>query len=227
MPTSYNGWRASKDPGAIDIDPGFTAAGRTFPGGVKRGPVSVVLRYVVEQFDKRVEEVDLDDPGDEWGYTYKPSANSPNLLSCHSSGTAVDINATRHPNGTHPSKTFTPTQISEIRAILAEVDGVVRWLGDATGTPDPMHFEIRGDAVEVARVAGRILNGTPAQPQPTEDFLMTLTDAEQKEVLAAVRQSAWPANTPANEQHRLWNLVLWTLSEVKSLRAEVAALKDT
>lgn len=172
MVASYNGWTASKNAAAIDIDPEFTAAGRKFPGGVKRGPVSVVLRYVVEQFDKRVEEVDRYAPGDEWGWFFKPSANSPKLISCHSSGTAVDINATAHPNGTPPEKTFTAEQITEIRKIVAECEGVVRWLGDARH-PDPMHFEISGDEQAVARVAGRLLSGekptpTPA-PTPPED----------------------------------------------------------
>lgn len=165
MPDSYNGWPASKDPKAIDIDQAFTAAGRKFPGGVKRGPVSVVFRYLIEQFDKRVEEVDLYDAGDEWGWHYKPSANSPSKLSCHSSGTALDVNATRHPNRTPASRTFTAGQIREIKAILAELGGVVRWLGEAR-TPDPMHFEIAGTPAEVARVAGRILSGSH-EPAPT------------------------------------------------------------
>ena len=167
MVSSYNGWTASRDPDELDIDDDFTAAGRKFPGGVKRGPVSVVLRHVVEQFDKRVEEVDRYDPGDEWGYVYKQSANSANLVSCHSSGTAVDINATAHPNGTPAAKTFTADQIKAIKAILAELDGVVRWLGEAR-TPDPMHFEIAGDEQDVARVAGRLL-AAEVQPLPEED----------------------------------------------------------
>ncbi len=167
MAQSYNGWQASRDPASIDVDKDFTAAGRKFPGGVKRGPVSVVLRYVIEQFDKRVEEVDLYAPGDEWGYFYKPSANSPNLLSCHSSGTAVDVNATRHPNGRRG--TFTEEQVDTIHEILAEVDGVVRWLGDAR-TADEMHFEIKGTADEVARVAGRLLQPVPDEPIQEDDM---------------------------------------------------------
>lgn len=167
MATSYNGWTASREPAVIDIDKDFTAAGRKFPGGVKRGPVSVVLKHVIEQFNARVEPVDLYDPGDEWGYVYKPSANSPKLLSCHSSGTAVDINATRHPNGKRG--TFTQKQVDTIRAILREVDGVVRWLGDTSGTPDEMHFEIRGTETDVARVAGRLLQPIPDEP-PEDDM---------------------------------------------------------
>lgn len=169
MVASYNGWTASRDPAAIDIDRGFTAAGRKFPGGVKRGAVSAVLRYVIEEFDRRVEPVDLYDPGDEWGYHYKASANSPSLISNHSSGTAVDINATRHPNGTPAAKTFTPKQIATIKQILAEVDGVVRWLGEAK-TPDPMHFEVCGTEAAVARVAAR-LAATPAVDDPEEDVM--------------------------------------------------------
>lgn len=168
MATSYNGWPAAKNAGAIDIDAEFTAAGRRFPGGVKRGPVSVVFRYLIEQFDRRVEEVDLYDPGDEWGYYYKPSANSPNLISCHSSGTAVDINATRHPNGKRG--TFTTGQVTAIRQILAELDDVVFWGGDFKTTPDEMHFEIRADEQTVARVAGRLLTDpAPPLPPPTEE----------------------------------------------------------
>jgi hypothetical protein len=177
MASSYNGWEASKDPAAIDIDRDFTAAGRKFPGGVKRGPVSVVLRYLIEQFDKRVEEVDLYDPGDEWGYVYKPSANSPSKLSCHSSGTAVDINATRHPN--RKRGTFTAAQVDAIHTILDELDGVVRWLGDTSGTPDEMHFEIKGTAAEVARVAGRILQPLLEKPAPIEEDDMTPDQAKQ------------------------------------------------
>ena len=37
MASSYNGWEASKSPDSIDVDKAFTAAGRRFPGGVKRG----------------------------------------------------------------------------------------------------------------------------------------------------------------------------------------------
>jgi hypothetical protein len=162
MVTSYNGWPASRSAASIDVDKDFTAAGRKFPGGVKRGPVSVIFRYLVEQFDSRVEAVDLYDPGDEWGWTYRENRNA-NNLSCHSSGTAIDLNATHHPNGRR--NTFKPEQVAAIHQILAELSGVVRWGGDFTGTPDEMHFEIVGTAAEVARVAGRLLQPTPDEPQ--------------------------------------------------------------
>jgi hypothetical protein len=91
---------------------------------------------------------------DDWGYAYRANVNNPNTLSCHASGTAIDYNATRHPNGRRG--TFTLTQVAEIRRILAEVDGVVRWGGAFVGTPDEMHFEVIKGAGDVARVAARL-----------------------------------------------------------------------
>lgn len=169
MPTSYNGWPASRTPTAIAVDPGFTAAGRTFPGGVRSGDVATVFAYLIEQFDKRVEPVALYQPGDEWGYHYKPSANAAHLLSCHSSGTAVDVNATRHPN--RKRGTFTAAQVVAIRQILAECSGVVRWLGDTPGTPDEMHFEIIGNAAKVKAAADKLRTGRPPAHKAPEDYM--------------------------------------------------------
>ncbi len=153
--TSYNGWPANSNPAAIDINRAWEPIpGHRFPGGIKSGDVETIFTYLVVNLDARVEPIDLYLPGDEWGYHYKQSANSPKLISCHSSGTAIDYNATRHPNGRR--NTWTPVQVLEIRKILAELDGVVRWLGDATGTPDEMHFEIRGTPADVARVAAQL-----------------------------------------------------------------------
>lgn len=164
MPTSYNGWPASKNPKAIDINPNWAPLGHRFPGGVKSGDVEAVFTYLVEQLHARVEPIDRDAVKDEWGWFFKPSANSPKLISCHSSGTAIDWNATRHPNGKHG--TFTPAQVAEIRKIQAELSGVVRWLGDATGTPDEMHFEIKGTPAQAAAAAARLRAPAPSTPVP-------------------------------------------------------------
>lgn len=182
--TSYNGWTASKDPKAIKVDAAFSVQGHKFPGGVKAGDVATVLGYVVEQLDARVEPIDRDAVKDEWGYHYKLSANSPSLLSCHSSATAIDFNATRHPNGKR--HTFTAEQVGEIRRILGEVDNVVRWLGDANRVPDEMHFEIRGTPAQVAVVAAR-LRKQPAPPTPAptpEDDMFGPTDRTQLDAAA-------------------------------------------
>lgn len=155
MALSYNGWPASSNPDAIGINTAWEPiAGHRFPGGVKSGDVETVLTYFVRQLDARVEPIDRDAVKDEWGYAYRFSVNSPDKLSCHSSGTAFDYNATRHPNGMRG--TWGAAKVAKIREIQAEVLGVVRWLGDATRVPDEMHFEIQGTAAEVAAVAARL-----------------------------------------------------------------------
>jgi hypothetical protein len=168
MVTSYNGWLASKNPADFGGLEALVVDGESFAPGVRAGDVHDVFEYLATQMDLRVEPIYA--PGwhtaDEWGYYYKPSANSPSLLSCHSSGTAIDYNATRHPNGKRG--TYTAAQVATIRQILAELEGIVYWGGDAwgNGTPDEMHFEIKTgvSAAAVARVAAKIrANGGPAR----------------------------------------------------------------
>lgn len=155
---SYNGWSASVDASAIGIVP-LTVAGISFPGGVRGGDVHTVLRHVAEQFHRRVEP--LASPGC-WGWSYRQNRNAANL-SCHSSGTAIDCNAPKHPNGVEAVKTFSDGQIKAVHAILSEIPElaeVVHWGGDWHApalTPDPMHFEIHDhDTAKLARVADRI-----------------------------------------------------------------------
>jgi hypothetical protein len=159
--TSYNGWPASTDPAAIGIThldmPGRPNA---FPPGVKGGDVATVLGYVALQLHKRVEPM-----GDGcWGYSYRKNRNA-NNLSCHASGTAIDYNAPKHPNGKHG--TWTAAQAAEVRRILAECGGVVKWGEDFHGTVDGMHFEIHGTPAQVAAVAVRLRDthaATPTKP---------------------------------------------------------------
>jgi hypothetical protein len=160
MPTSYNGWPASPDPASIDVDP-FSVAGVDFPGGVRRGDVATMLGHVVLEFHQRVEPLRT---GQCFGHAYRADRNDPSKLSCHGSGTAVDTNSVKHPNGAEAARTFTAAQIAEIHTILAEIPElaeVVHWGGDwhyADGlTPDGMHWEIHNhDLAKLARVADHI-----------------------------------------------------------------------
>jgi hypothetical protein len=157
---SQNGWNAGT-PGAIGgLDtrpvPGTTVK---LPQGVRKGDVATVLLYVAAQFHRTVEPLRA---GWCWGYHYKTIEGS-RALSNHSSGTAIDLNAPRHPIGR--ANTFTVKQRTAIRVILRYCDGVVRWGGDYTGRKDDMHFEIVGSAADVARVARKI-RGITASPAP-------------------------------------------------------------
>lgn len=173
MTASYNGFKASPNPadfGGLDNSfvPGTSIQLRP---GVRRGDVATVLFYVAAQLDARVEDGDLYEPGDEWGYSYRPSKNSAALLSCHAGGTAFDWNSTRHVNGKRG--TWTAAQVAGIRQILAEVEGTVYWGGDAwgDGTPDEMHFEITtGTTLEkLAEVAAKIRAGLKPPKPPRVD----------------------------------------------------------
>jgi hypothetical protein len=159
--TSQNGWSA----GSSSVVPLSTLSvgAATFPAGVRRGDVHVVLGYVARRFDREVEALVK---GWCWGHSYRVISGSTSL-SNHSSGTAIDLNAPRHPLGR--SGTFSATQRSHIRSILNSCNGVVRWGGDYSGRKDEMHFEINvrpGDP-RLAALAKRIGGGggTPA-PAP-------------------------------------------------------------
>jgi D-alanyl-D-alanine carboxypeptidase len=149
--TSQNGW---------PVNPALTT--RTVPGSSRRmtmaaGPAGDLLNHVAGQLSQRVESFDLKGPpGDELddgGYNDR-SIRGSSTISNHASGTAFDMNSSRHVLGA--AHTFTPAQVTEIHTILNEVDGVVRWGGDYTGRLDEMHFEINGTPTEVSRVWDRI-----------------------------------------------------------------------
>lgn len=176
MPTTDNGWPASP---ALRLRPLVVNGVSFVPGIVDDDAVAAVLGYVVEQYAARVEP--LVSPGC-WGFNYRANANSPTSLSRHSGGIAVDVNAPAHPNGVPTSRTLTAKQIAEVHTILAEVDHVVRWGGDYTGTPDSMHFEINADRAAVARVATRL--------NQEADML---NDADKKFITEAVTKAAHDA----------------------------------
>lgn len=157
---SYNGWVASRTaaglPGGLER---LTVAGELFAPGVRAGDVATVLGYVARQLHARVEPVVRDDwhQADDWGWNYRTNRNA-NNLSSHASGTAIDYNATRHPNDRRG--TFTAAQVREIRVILAEVQNAVRWGGDFTGTKDEMHWEVQVGEATLARVADSLRSRT-------------------------------------------------------------------
>lgn len=139
--TSQNGWPASPNPGKIGVT-SWQVPG-TSVNLQLAGRAAKVLLYVAAQFNKRVERLTPSICG---GYNYRVIAGS-HTISNHGSGTAIDLNWSRHPQGRHG--TFSAAQVSQIRRILAECKGVVRWGGDYSGRPDEMHFEVIADPAVV------------------------------------------------------------------------------
>lgn len=148
MPVSQNGWSAN-DRSLIQT---YTIGdGRQIP--LRKGDAGFLLVELANWFDEFIEDVDqgiLDD----WGYAERPIRDGVEL-SNHASGTAEDLNATRHPLGARG--TFPRAKAAAIRKhLLVKFEGVIRWGGDYVNRADEMHFEIVGTPGEVARVAAKI-----------------------------------------------------------------------
>lgn len=181
---SYNGWPANSDPAAIGV-----VQSLWFPGGVKAGDVTTVFRYLAEQFNARVEPIV---GGWCWGYTYKQNVNDPSSLSCHASGTALDVNAPDHPNGS--GGTFTDSQVGVIYAILDECAGAVSWLQGY----DEMHFEIQVGAADLAAIAATLPTGGGTPPPNTGDWFDMATRQDLDDAIAAaipaIAVAVWQQN---------------------------------
>ena len=212
--TSYNGWPANSDPAAIGV-----AQSLWFPGGVKVGDVTTVMRYVAEQFDARVEPIV---GGWCWGYTYKANVNNPSQLSCHASGTALDVNAPDHPNGS--GGTFTDAQRGQIYAILDEVAGAVSWLEGY----DEMHFEIQVGAADLAAIAASLPAGGGGSgdwfDMATEDDLRRVVNDVLSERLGDIGIAVW--TTDINENGKA-NAMIWQASQMAQSAADQCAVMPT
>jgi len=134
--TSYNGWPVGTPASAIGVQ-NFVVPGTNVTLPIKSGDVATVLTYVAQRFNAEVETLE---GWQCWGYDYRANVNNPSVWSNHASGTAIDLNAVKHPNGARA--TFTAAQIAAVRRILAVCGPVVYWGQDYTGTVDGMHFEI-------------------------------------------------------------------------------------
>lgn len=177
---SQNGWPAN-DINRTGIWP---IPGTDRKVRLEKGDAGYVLTDFAAWFDKHVESVDggiLDD----WGYAERPIRGSSTTLSNHASGTALDLNAPRHPLGARG--TFTPAQAAAIRTKLRDYDGVIRWGGDYRTRADEMHFEIDAPAGHVKAVADRI-----RRPQPAPTRTQKVKRSVKRRAQAAVRRGPLP-----------------------------------
>lgn len=146
---SHNGWTASKDPSEIDIIsvsiPGCSVKVRCTKA------VAPLIAGFCKEFNELIEPIDggqLDD----WGYAFRMVRGSTETLSNHASGTAIDLNATKHPLG--KIGTFPTEKVPMIRA-LAKKYGLA-WGGDYRNRKDEMHFEINLTPAKAAELIGRL-----------------------------------------------------------------------
>ena len=133
--TSYNGWTASKDQAEIGIK-SYAIPGTQLKIRCAEAVAPLIVGFCKE-FNELIEPLDggqLDD----WGYAFRNVRGSTDRLSNHASGTAVDLNATKHILG--KIGTFPAEKVPMIRA-LAKKYGLF-WGGDYKNRADEMHFEI-------------------------------------------------------------------------------------
>jgi hypothetical protein len=233
MAVSQNGWPASPALVVVPISAGgvrVTVAPACAP----------LLEHVMQRFHATVEPL-VD--GWCWGFAYRTVIAS-SSVSNHSSGTAVDLNAPRHPLGA--VGTFTASQVAAIRVLLAECSGLVRWGGDYTTRKDEMHFEVVGTAAQVAawRPPGTATQPTEGDGDMTPEQATQLAEVHwmlgqvkpQTDRITAVQSAVdltqWGVNDPVNGTRALIGQVLANQGAAAAVDADalaeaiVAALDD-
>lgn len=159
MATSQNDWPVFVNaPPPVWVVPDILKL-RVCPGDVAYLFTDLATEFhnTVERVDEKVEEI----PGyDDWGWNNRNVRNSNTTISNHASGTAIDLNATKHPQ--KERGTFTNAQMAQIRRILDRYrdpltgSRVIRWGGDFSTTVDEMHWEINAEPAAITRVANMI-----------------------------------------------------------------------
>jgi D-alanyl-D-alanine carboxypeptidase len=154
---SQNGWAASADRNAIGIHNYLIdGANQHFAMCANAAPV---LGAFLAEFNKLIEPINK--PGavfDDWGYNFELIPNSKDY-SNHCSGTAIDVNATKH-QWKAATSGYTTVQETAIDGLCKKYG--IRWgWRYLHGFKDPMHFEI----IETpAQVAARIIKMKLAMP---------------------------------------------------------------
>jgi hypothetical protein len=184
--TSQNGWTVVEKGGTES----YAVAGSKVKLRLRKGDAAVVLLDVAHWFDQNIE--DIDQGADDWGWSVRKIAGS-SSYSNHASGTAIDLNASKHPQGVATAKNLSKKQIDAVHAQLkARWQGVVRWGGDYTSRPDAMHFEINKGAAAVKAVAASI-----GRPQPAPSTTKAPTTKSPTTARPGTPTTAAPAPTTA------------------------------
>lgn len=158
---SYNSWPTiyRLEDGKKTADYTSTKLEKISIGGysvsVARGSVATIFTYIGTRYGLEVEPIN----SPVWGYEYRKTTGGQSM-SCHASGTAIDINAPLHPWQTSATENMTQAQIDACNRIVDSCEGVVQWLKDF----DPMHWQIVGSYEQAANLAERITNGTVTIP---------------------------------------------------------------
>ena len=140
--TSPNGWPASEDRKALGIE-SFVVPGTKIKLTCAQAVAPLLVNFAKE-FNELIEPIDQGQL-DDWGYAFRMTRGSDKVLSNHSSGTAIDLNALKHPLG--KSNTFNKEQCNIITLLITKYG--LAWGGHYKKRKDEMHFEIKMDKEQV------------------------------------------------------------------------------
>lgn len=163
---SANGWPV----GHKDIV-SHTIEGSGATVALRSGDVATVLLHVARRYHYEIATVKLDQVSQVVGTaTFETN---------YASGTAFAILPNLYPLGIKGN--LFPAELTVLRDILAECDGVVRWGGDFKKSPKESHFQIdvRPDNPKLAVVARKINGWGPSKAAgaPPEAFAKARTAA--------------------------------------------------
>ena len=133
---SQNGWPASKVRAEIGIE-SFSVPGTKIKLACAKAVAPLLVGFAAE-FHELIEPID-EGGLDDWGFAFRDVRGEPGKLSNHSSGTAIDLNATQHPLG--KAGTFPAEKVPMIKALAKKYS--LTWGGsDNWRRKDEMHFEV-------------------------------------------------------------------------------------
>ena len=112
MLTSYNGWPASKDQAEIGIK-SYPVPGTLIKLRCAEKVAPLLVGFAAE-FHNLIEPLDVG-ANDDWGFNFRMVRGTTDKLSNHASGTAIDLNASRHP--LKSINTFEPAKVPMLKAL--------------------------------------------------------------------------------------------------------------
>ena len=145
---SSNGWPASKDRAEIGIK-SYVIEGTSIKLACAEGVAPLLTGFAAE-FHALIEPLD-EGSLDDWGYCFRDVRGMKDNLSNHASGTAIDLNATKHILGR--AGTFPKEKVPMLKALCKKYG--IMW-GGKWKRPDEMHFEIKVKPKKAAKLIKKL-----------------------------------------------------------------------
>lgn len=149
MLKSANGWPASENQEEIGIH-SYPIPGTNLKMRCAKAVAPLLVNFAAE-FHEKIEPID-EGALDDWGYCFRKVRGSLDVVSNHSSGTAIDLNALKHPLG--KVGTFDKAKVPLLRELVRKYG--LKWGGDYQGRKDEMHFEVKLNAVTAAALIHKL-----------------------------------------------------------------------